>query len=80
MMARDELAWISADIRISLISVVADSNQRMSCFPRWGWGRPHPTAWSIQYDQTCRGLALAALLETTPTVVLLKNKPVTTDL
>ena len=42
MMARDELAWICEDIRISLISVVADSNQRMSCFPRWGWGRPHP--------------------------------------
>lgn len=43
-------------------------------------GPDPPAPRSIQYDQICRGLVLAALLETTPTLVLLKNKPVATDL
>ena len=56
------------------------SNHRVSCFRGAGGVGPTRTACGIQYDQICRGLALAALLETTPAVVLLKNKPVATDL
>ena len=41
---------------------------------------PSRTAWHIQYDQICRGLVLAGLVTTAPRIVLLKNKPVTTDL
>lgn len=43
-------------------------------------GEPSRTMWSIQYDQICRGLVLAGLLRTAPPVVLVKNKPVATDL
>lgn len=49
---------------------------------RVGAGGPGPPApcWSIQYDQTCIGLVLAGPVTTAPRIVLLKNKPVTTDL